>query len=154
MSNSAKSLHPETDGRLKQGSSPTKRARSGAFQKTNLCKDGTEEFRYELVNVTRNKLLFSQSGAQKAQLYRLDKTDIIYQYRTVKIFTPDAATLNTSLSNLRGYGPHLHTVKMSSNVVALTQINTSTDITASHQHAVVNGVVLPILGHTHQIIFV
>ena len=41
--------------------------------------DGNEEFRYEVLNVTRNKLLLNQTGVQKFTLQRVRKTDIIYQ---------------------------------------------------------------------------
>jgi hypothetical protein len=40
--------------------------------------DGTEEFRYECLNVTRNKLMFGLTGQQTMKLKRLDKTSIIY----------------------------------------------------------------------------
>jgi hypothetical protein len=42
--------------------------------------DGTEEFRYEVLDVTRNKLLFGQSGKQEFRMRRHDKTDVIYQF--------------------------------------------------------------------------
>jgi len=42
--------------------------------------DRTEEFRYECLNVVRNKLFFGQSGKQEFKMLRHDKTDIIYQY--------------------------------------------------------------------------
>ena len=42
--------------------------------------DGTEEFRYEVLDVTRNKLVLGNVGKQQFNLIRLDKTDIIYQY--------------------------------------------------------------------------
>ncbi len=40
----------------------------------------TEEFRYEIQDVTRNKLFFSQSGKQEFRMVRLDKTNVIYQF--------------------------------------------------------------------------
>lgn len=45
--------------------------------------DFTEEFRYEVLDVTRNRLLFSQSGKQEFRMRRLDKTDVVYQYSAV-----------------------------------------------------------------------
>jgi hypothetical protein len=44
--------------------------------------DGTEEFRYEVLDVNRNKLFFGQSGKQEFRMRRHDKTDIIYQFDT------------------------------------------------------------------------
>ena len=41
--------------------------------------DGTEEYRYECLNVTRNRLLFGESGKQEFKALRMDKTDVIYQ---------------------------------------------------------------------------
>lgn len=42
--------------------------------------DGSKEFFYEVLDVTRNKLMFSQSGKQEFRLRRLDKTDIVYTF--------------------------------------------------------------------------
>jgi len=42
--------------------------------------DGTEEFRYECLNVTRNSLFFGETGKQEFRMLRMDKTDIIYQF--------------------------------------------------------------------------
>jgi hypothetical protein len=39
-----------------------------------------EEFRYEVLDVNRNKLVFGQSGKQGIRMRRMDKTDVIYQY--------------------------------------------------------------------------
>lgn len=114
--------------------------------------DFTEEFRYEVLNVTRNKLLFSKSGSQKFQAYRLDKTDIVYQWRAIRDTSTLPSKLNTSLSTLRGYGPHLHEVTINENIVSLNQINSTTSVVAGHSHPIINGVVQQVLGHTHGII--
>ena len=42
--------------------------------------DWLEEFRYEVLDVTRNKLLFNQTGKQEFVMRRLDKTDAVYQF--------------------------------------------------------------------------
>lgn len=39
-----------------------------------------EDFRYEVINVQRNKLLFSKEGAQKLTLKRIPKTEQVYTY--------------------------------------------------------------------------
>lgn len=44
--------------------------------------DGSEEFRYEVLDVTRNKLFFGQTGKQGFKVKRHDKTDVIYQFNT------------------------------------------------------------------------
>lgn len=115
--------------------------------------DGTEEFRYEVINVTRNKLLFSLSGSQKMQVYRLDKSDIIYQWRAIRSTADTPIKVNTTLGTLRGYGPHLHVVTINENILNLSEINSTTGITASHSHPIINGTVLEVMGHTHSIIF-
>jgi hypothetical protein len=45
--------------------------------------DGTEEFRYEILDVTRNKLILGSSGKQQFKMRRHDKTDIIYTYDVI-----------------------------------------------------------------------
>ena len=42
--------------------------------------DGNEEFRYEILDVTRNRLFFGESGKQQFRMIKLDKTDQIYQF--------------------------------------------------------------------------
>lgn len=113
--------------------------------------DGTEEFRYEVVNVTRNKLLFSLSGAQKMQVYRLDKTDIIYQWRAIRDTSFFPEKVNTSISTLRGYGPHLHEVTINEDITSLSQINSTTSVVAGHNHPIINGILQEVLGHSHTI---
>ena len=114
--------------------------------------DGTEEFRYEVVNVTRNKLLFSLSGAQKFSMYRLDKTDPIYQWRAFRNTASVPYKINTSLSILRGHGLHLHTIVLNEKTLSLNDINQTTSVMAGHNHPIINGVIQEVLGHTHDII--
>jgi len=45
-----------------------------------FAEDRIEEFRYEITDVTRNRLFFSQSGKQEFRMRRLDKTDILYTF--------------------------------------------------------------------------
>lgn len=40
-----------------------------------------EEFRYEVLSVTRNKLLFGKDGAQKIRMKRLNKTEEVYKFK-------------------------------------------------------------------------
>jgi hypothetical protein len=115
-----------------------------------FTEDGQEEFRYEVTSVTRGKTFFSMSGAQQIQLYRLDKTDIIYQWRAVRN-TAEPVDINTTAANLASYGPHYHTITIPNSITLTTQINGTTAITASHSHPIINGIVLEVLGHTHTI---
>ena len=115
--------------------------------------DGTEEFRYEVMNVTRNRLLFSLSGSQKMQIYRVDKTDIIYQWRAIRSTVDNPVKLNTTMGELRGYGPHFHVVTITDGIINLSQINSTTSTMASHNHPIINGIVQEVLGHSHEITF-
>lgn len=47
--------------------------------------DFEEEFRYEILDVTRNRLFFAQSGKMEFVMRRLDKTDAIYSF-PIEIF--------------------------------------------------------------------
>ncbi len=114
--------------------------------------DLNEEFRYEVVNVTRNKTIFSYSGAQLLTVYRLDKTDIIYQWRAISDTSKYPAKMATSLSNLAGYGMHMHNIVINENITTLSDVNQTTSVNAGHCHTIINGVVTTVLGHTHQIV--
>lgn len=39
-----------------------------------------EEYRYEILDVTRNKLMLEEVGSQRFRMRKLDKTDIVYRY--------------------------------------------------------------------------
>ena len=114
--------------------------------------DGTDEFRYELLNVTRNKLLFSYSGAQKFQLYRLDKTDIVYQWRAFRDTSKFPSKLMTSISELAVHGPHMHEIVINETITNVSQINQTTSYVAGHNHAIINGSVQVVLEHLHNIL--
>jgi hypothetical protein len=114
--------------------------------------DGVEEFRYEVINVNRNKLMFSQSGSQTMQVYRLDKTDIIYQWRAIRDTSLIPEKINTSMSVLRGAGPHMHVVTINENITSLDQVNSTTSTTAGHNHPVIAGIIQDVLNHSHIII--
>jgi hypothetical protein len=114
--------------------------------------DETEEFRYEVLNVTRNKLFFSLSGGQKFAVYRVDKTDPIYQWRAFRNTTNVPYKTNTSLGVLRGYGPHTHEIVLNETINNINLINQTTAVMAGHNHPIINGIIQEVLGHTHEII--
>lgn len=58
--------------------------------------DGSEEFRYELLNVTRNDIFQGAQGAQKFSMKRLDPALNIYKYDPFKL--PDLADIAIDLS--------------------------------------------------------
>ncbi len=117
--------------------------------------DGTEEFRYEILHVTRNKLLEGFSGGQKFTAHRVRRTDPIYQFRYVASTATMPQTINTTIGLVSGPGgiaPHTHEIVISEGIVSLTQINQTTGVSQGHNHPVVDGVVQEVLGHTHQIV--
>jgi hypothetical protein len=118
--------------------------------------DGTEEWRYEIINVERNIQLFGKTGKQSFNCQRLRKTSIVYQWRAIRNTEDVPVTISTTVGLLRGPGgtvlPHVHTLTISNNTTTISQINQSTDLSSGHLHPIVNGVVLDALGHTHQLI--
>jgi hypothetical protein len=120
--------------------------------------DGTEEFRYEILDVTRNKLMFSDSGGQKFKAQRVRKFDPINQWKAVRDTSPTPVVLTTSVSFVPGPGgipPHTHTIEIPSGLV-MAQINGTTNVSpavglGAHNHEVRAGVVQTVLGHTHNL---
>jgi hypothetical protein len=118
--------------------------------------DGTEEFRYEVLDVTRNKLFFSQSGKQNFKAQRVRKTDPIYQWRAFRNTATMPLKLNTTVGLLRGPNdvpkPHVHQIVLNEGIMTLSQINQTTGVTEGHNHTIINGIVQEALGHTHNIV--
>jgi hypothetical protein len=115
----------------------------------------TEEFRYEILNVTRNKLLNQSTGGQKFRAQKVRKTDPIAQW----LPSYDSATmpqlLTTSIGFVSGPGgipAHTHTCVTDENITSLSQMNQTTSESQGHSHQIRTGIVLPVLGHTHTII--
>jgi hypothetical protein len=118
--------------------------------------DGTEEYRYEILDVERNRLLFGQTGNQHFRAQRVRKTSMIYQWRAIRSTADAPVTLSTTVGLLRGPNnvpiPHIHTLNISNNTLTLSQINQTTDFNEGHNHYIINGEVNEVLGHTHNII--
>lgn len=119
--------------------------------------DGSEEFRYEILNVNRVKLLYGESGSQHFSAQRIRKTDIIYSWNSFNNTATMPLKLNTTVGLLRGKTgvqqiPHVHQIVVSENITALSQINQTTSYAAGHSHSVVNGILSESLGHSHFII--
>lgn len=112
-----------------------------------------EEFRYEILNVTRNKLLLNQTGVQKFVAQRIRKTDVLYQVKTFDNSEYMPTTLQTSISSSTGIPPHNHSFQISNDkTTSLSQINQLTGVAAGHNHTIFAGKVLPTLGHSHEIL--
>jgi hypothetical protein len=114
---------------------------------------GNEEFRYEILNVTRNKLLLEDMGAQKFAVQRVRKTDAIYQVKVFRDTSSFPSKIYTSIASSIGIPPHTHEITISEKIVSIFQINQVTGVSAGHSHIIENGVVLDAdLGHNHTII--
>ena len=59
--------------------------------------DGSEEFRWEIMSVTRNDTFLGESGAQKFQVRRIDPTDVVYTYDPLKV--PDLEDIIIDVSD-------------------------------------------------------
>ena len=122
--------------------------------------DGTEEFRYEITNVTRNDTFLEETGAQKFTAHRVRKTDPIYQVPVNADTSTIPTTITTSIGMVAGLiPPHVHNIQISGdNVTSVSQINQMTGISQGHNHRITNGTIAAVdnagneLGHTHTII--
>lgn len=113
-----------------------------------FIEDTLEEWRYEVLNVVRNKTLFAQAGAQKIKLKRLPKTDIIYQFPVVRNTAPYPGSVNTSVSSTPGIIEHSHQIIIPQNTNFST-FKGATLESERHNHIIYDGVVQTVLNHTH-----
>ena len=115
--------------------------------------DDNESFRYEVSDVTRNQTILGQDGRQNLKTFRIRKTDPAYQVRIFSDTSDFPNTLTTSLGMAPpAIPPHSHSIVVNENVLAVSQINQTTGVSQGHSHVIVNGVVLPILSHSHTIL--
>lgn len=111
----------------------------------------TEEFRYEILDVTRMRAFFAQSGVQKFNMQRFVRTDIIYQISVQRDMSPHAVTLTTGTAAAPGIPAHSHSFPMP-NGAHLPSVNGMTAVSERHSHVVRQGKVLAVLGHTHTLV--
>jgi hypothetical protein len=107
-----------------------------------------EEFRYEILDVTRVRAMFTQTGAQKFRMKRLPKTDIGYQFPVVRDTEPTPSALVTSTNAGPGLKAHSHQLVVRDGV-DISHIRVATLMSEGHNHIVINGIVQSVLGHTH-----
>ena len=112
--------------------------------------DNTQEFIYEVLDVTRVRATFAQTGAQKFRMKRLPKTDILNQFPILRDAGPRPGTLETSQSSASGLVLHSHQIVVPESVNLLTY-NVATLVSEGHNHIIVNGVIQQVIGHTHTI---
>jgi hypothetical protein len=111
--------------------------------------DMHEEFRYEILNVTRNRTMFSQVGAQKFVMKRFPKTDVMYQFPVERTFSQYPASIYTSTISAPGIVAHSHGVIIPSNIVNYSNLSVATLESQGHNHIIIKGRVYEVLGHTH-----
>ena len=117
--------------------------------------DGTEEWRYEIIDVTRNRSFLTQSGLQKFTCVRVRKTDPIYQvraFRDTSMFPKEILTGIGSTPGPGGLPPHMHRIVVNENITSVSQINQMTSVDQGHNHSIVNGVIQTVVGHSHVIV--
>lgn len=114
--------------------------------------DGNEEFRYEVLSVTRNLTILGLSGAQKFKMQRIRKYDSAYKIPIFKDTSTLPSTITTTSTTIQGIPAHTHTIVISEQITSLSQISQLTSVSAGHNHDVIAGVVQMALGHTHNIV--
>lgn len=113
--------------------------------------NGNEEYRYEIISVTRNIMLESLMGGQKFKVQRIRKTDPAYQIKVFRDTAKLPSQINTTLASSANILPHRHVIVINENVSSLDDINQMTGMSQGHSHSVIDGVVQEVLGHTHDI---
>ena len=111
-----------------------------------------EEFRYEVLNVTRQKLFLNQTAAQKFAVQKIRKTDPIYQVPVTYDTSLYPTTISTDVQSSIGIPPHSHTLVINENITSISQINQITGVAAGHSHVIQNGIVLSERLHNHIIV--
>jgi len=114
--------------------------------------DDNEEFRYEVLSVTRNNTLLGQMGGQKMKVQRIRKYDPAYQIRVFRNTSMFPSKMNTTIGFAVGIPPHTHEIVISEKILSSSQINQTTAIIQGHNHQITAGVVQQVLGHTHAIL--
>ena len=114
--------------------------------------DDNESFRYEVGDVIRNQTILGLDGGQHLKTFRVRKFDPIYQIRVFRNTSDFPSQLNTSVSFVPGIPPHTHTIVINEKIMSVSQINQTTALSQGHNHPIVNGQVMEVLGHTHEII--
>ncbi len=114
--------------------------------------DDNEEFRYEVTTITRNNTIVGMEGGQKFRVMRIRKFDPAYQIRIFRNTAMFPSKLNTSIGFVPGIPPHSHEIVINEKITSITQINQTTNVVQGHNHPIVNGQIMEVLGHTHNII--
>jgi hypothetical protein len=114
--------------------------------------DDNEEFRYEVSDVIRNNTILGLDGGQHLKTFRIRKFDPAYQIRIFRNTADFPQKLNTSIGFVPGIPPHTHEIVINEKIMSVGQINQTTAVSQGHNHPIINGEVMEVLGHSHQII--
>ncbi|CAB4196485.1 hypothetical protein UFOVP1290_5 [uncultured Caudovirales phage] len=115
--------------------------------------EDNEEFRYEIMAVTRNNTTIGQQGGQHFKVMRIRKFDPAYQIRIFRNTSMFPSKLNTGIGLVAGkIPPHTHEIVINEKITSITQINQVTSVSQGHNHQIVDGVIMPVLSHDHKII--
>jgi len=114
--------------------------------------DDNEEFRYEVGDVIRNNTINGLDGGQHLKTFRIRKFDPAYQIRIFRNTSDFPQKLNTSVGFVPGIPPHTHEIVINEKIMSVSQINQTTALSQGHNHPIINGEVMEVLGHSHQII--
>lgn len=114
--------------------------------------DDNEEFRYEIISITRNNTIVGQEGGQLFKVMRIRKFDPAYQIRIFRNTADFPSKLNTTIGMTTGIPPHTHEIVINEKIISVNQINQTTNVVQGHSHPIINGEVMTVLGHLHQII--
>jgi hypothetical protein len=114
--------------------------------------DDNEEFRYEVGTVTRNNTIVGMEGGQKFKGMRIRKTDPAYQIRVFRNTAMFPSKLNTTIGFTIGIPPHSHEIVVNEGILTTNQINQTTSVVQGHNHPVIDGTIMEVLGHRHNII--
>jgi hypothetical protein len=112
--------------------------------------NNTEESRFEVLTVTRNRVLFDNVGAQKLKMKKIPKTDISYQFPIVRDTRPIPGSLVTSVNSGPGLKPHSHNIVIKAGT-DLSKLKVATLESEGHNHIIYDGIVYEVLNHKHTI---
>lgn len=117
--------------------------------------DDNEEFRYEVMGVTRNKTLLNQQGGQQFRVTRIRKTDPAYQIRVFRNTSSFPSKLITTAGMaIPGIPSHTHEITRNEQDPSKWSQITSTNVGHNHPVIIQNGIpmIMEVLKHTHQIV--
>lgn len=93
---------------------------------------GNEEYRYEVLNLSRNVLFSQNLGAQKLSLQRIRKSDPIYMTKVFRDTSTMPTVIQTNIASSLGIPPHSHSIVRNEKHPSTWQQNTSVNQAHSH----------------------